>query len=179
MRRIKDTQYLIGFGGAAATFLLAPYLPTGLIDLIVGNRVSAFLVIAATAYVFKRNMLFGLALFLAFASLFLEYRRRKIDAVRISYGGAKGQGATLAEARKPAAPLVKGEVHPRFQVPSVEEHDYEPGNGDNAAPGHENDSYDGAVENEKGVLDTVSQPAEAAHLFTGKAVGLNLASPLL
>jgi hypothetical protein len=168
MAKARDTTMAL-FAAALAVFLATPYLPTALVDLVVGYRLSALIVIAATAYVFKRNMLQGLALFLAFAALFLEYRRRKVDAVRISYGGSGGP-ATLAEARRPAAPLVKGEVHPRFQIPLTEEHDYEPGNGDNSAPGP-GEGYDSAVEDQKEVIETVSpHSGEVAPFYVGRGL---------
>lgn len=179
MIKSKDTPALAIFAGAFAVFLLTPYFPTALINILVGYRLTAFLAIATTAYVFKKNMLQGLALFLAFSALFLEYRRRKIEAIRISFASAAGSktkkmGAPISEAGRPAAPLVNGEIHPRFQIPSVEEHDYEPGNGDNSLPSAEElETYDSAIENEKNVIETVSsQPSETASFFRGLGLGL-------
>lgn len=170
MIKAKDTPAI--FAAAFAVFLLAPYFPTKIINL-VGYRLTALILIASTAYIFKKNMLQGLALFMAFSALFLEYRRRKIEAIRISYAGAAaGKGAPIKEVSRPARPLVNGEIHPRFQIPSVDEHDYEPGNGDNSVPSAEElETYDSAIENEKTVIETVSsQPSEAAAFFMNKGL---------
>lgn len=167
----KDPQIL--FAGAILVFLIAPYLPTALIDTLAGYRLSALLMIVITVYTFKKNMLQGLALFLATAAIFLEYRRRTIDAIRISYAGAGAKGASLSEASRPARPLVKGEIHPRTQRASVDEHEYEPGNEDSQAQeAAEAETYDSAVENEKAPLNTVS-PGDSVHFYMNKGLANN------
>jgi len=167
----KDPQ--IFFAGAILVFLIAPYLPTALIDTLAGYRITALLMIVLTVYTFKKNMLQGLALFLATAAIFLEYRRRTIDAIRISYAGTGAKGAPLSDARRPARPLVKGEVHPRSQRASVDEHDYEPGNEDSHAQEvGEAETYDSAVDNQKAPLNTVA-PGESVQFFMNRGLASN------
>jgi hypothetical protein len=166
--KLKDAQLF--FGGALLVFLIAPYLPTAVINTLVGYRLSALLLIVLTVYVFKKDMLRGLALFLATAALFLEYRRRTIDAIRISYAGRTGPGAPISEASRPARPLVKGEIHPSAQRASVDEHEYEPGNEDSQAlEAAEAETYDSAVENEKGPLNTVA-PGDSVQFFMNRGL---------
>jgi hypothetical protein len=118
--------------GACAVFLFSPYLPSGLLELLVGNTIMAGLFLIAALFVLKRDTILGLASFLAVAALFLEHRRRLVLRAQIAMAGGGMGGmpvskpASVEALQVPAPPLVQGEVHPSHEIPHVEEHGFRP-----------------------------------------------------
>lgn len=106
-------------------------------------------------------MILGLAAFLASAALFLEYRRRTIDTIRMSFFGSKQVGAPVKKLSKPAKDLIPGEVHPSSEDPSIEESGYEPSHGSEEegsySSSHESGEFyeSAAIESDKVPLETV------------------------
>jgi len=101
---------------AGTVFILTPYLPMSILKLC-GTRVgSAALLLGVLATLqFDRVVALGAAM--AAASLFLEYRRRVV-------GDAQIEANRVPIKRAPN--LVPGEIHPEFEVPTVEEVEAKP-----------------------------------------------------
>ena len=149
-----------------AVFLIAPFLPTPVLGLLAGNQLMVGVLLIAALLVLRRNIVLGLAFFLAVAALLLENRRRMVTKVQVAMqGGAlKGEGAPVEELSRPAADLVKGEVHPVHEKPTFEDHGFEPeGEKEHGAGGPLDDSvmHDG-----KRPLETaVPHPDEMSEFF--------------
>lgn len=120
--------------GSLVVFILAPYIPNVVLKATVGNPVGVFVLLAATLYTLRLNMINGLAVFLASGALFLQNRKRiLIRAERIANSsGDDGSGkrvstpSSIGLASKPAEDLIEGEVHPDHDTPSGDENSYEP-----------------------------------------------------
>jgi hypothetical protein len=98
-------------------FLVAPYIPTWLLQATVGTYVGSFLLLALGVYILRQNTTLGLAAFLSIAALFLENRMRVITMIRRGSlktqmgSGGREEGSYPSELA--ASPdLVTDEVHP-------------------------------------------------------------------
>jgi hypothetical protein len=111
--------------GACLTFLLSPSLPTGLLNLLVGNKVGAAILLVVVLYFLRQDVVLALALFLAVAALFLEQRRRIVNELS-AVKEAKEVPSSVENEGKPAPDLVPGEVHPSHDEPEVQDHGFEP-----------------------------------------------------
>jgi hypothetical protein len=112
---------------ACAVFLAAPYLPTALLNLMVGNYIGTAALMIATLFVLRKNIVLGIALFLAVAALFLEHRRRLVMKAQIAMEmPPHSKPASVEALDTPAPPIVKGEVHPAREEASFEDHGFEP-----------------------------------------------------
>lgn len=148
-------------------FLAAPYLPRPLLNLTVGNRIGAFLVLLGGIYLLQMDMVLGVAGFLAAAALFLEHRRRIVAGIQEKLASStKSRPATLAEASRPARDLVPGETHPSFDSPDVG--DYAGDIDDKYDGGHDLATEGPAVHNEKTLLETESNLGEVTHFLQSK-----------
>jgi hypothetical protein len=150
--------------GAGLVFLLSPYFPNTVLGLLVGNKVGAAIVLIATLYMLRKNIVLGLAVFLAAAALFLENRRRIVSRVQVtmSAGTATGKQAPVEVLMEPAAPLVRGEVHPSAEEGGVQEHGFEPSEGSGS------NEFESPFEsmNEKRPLETAPpHPEEVGEFF--------------
>jgi hypothetical protein len=153
-------------------FLAAPYLPRALLDLLVGNRAGAVLVLLGGIYLLKIDMVLGVAGFLAAAALFLEHRRRIVAGIQEKLATAGSRPATLKEASRPARNLVPGEAHPPFDSPDVS--DYTGEVDDKYDGGHDLAAEGPAVQNEKTPMETESNLGEVTHFLQSK--GFNAAA---
>jgi hypothetical protein len=146
---------------AGAVFLLAPYVPYSILGLLVGNRVSVFLLLCLVVYILTLDNVLGLAAFLALAALFLEHRRRKVEKVTKQMAPSE-KHASVEMLNVPAPNIVPGEVHPERKTADVEDYSFEPTeeSGDNKFD-HVGDSQD-----DKHPLDTVPpQPNEVSEML--------------
>ena len=149
--------------GSLFVFLLSSSLPTQLLDLLVGNKAGAAALLIANLFVLRKNIVLGLAVFLAIASLFLEHRRRTVQRVRESMkGGTIGEGAPIDVLEKDAPDLIEGERHPSASEHSYEDYNYEPSSSKGVA------DEDHPSEEPKG---------EAPHLGMGESIN-EKATPL-
>jgi hypothetical protein len=153
--------------GACLTFLLSPYLPTTLLNLLVGNKIGAAVVLVGVLYLLRQDVVLALAMFLAVAALFLEQRRRivhELSAVK----EAKEVPSTVENLGKPAPDLVPGEVHPSSEEPEVQDHGYEP----EQETGSNSFERVGESLDEKHPLETVPpQPEEVSAFLQAKNLG--------
>jgi hypothetical protein len=112
-----------------AIFVVTPWLPTVLVNLLVGNYVTVFILLAANLYLLRVNAILSVAFFLAVGSLFLENRKRKLATIETAKITTSIDGTTAAPVSAlsvPAEDLIDGEVHPEHETPSTEEHGFEP-----------------------------------------------------
>jgi len=147
---------------AGAVFLLAPYIPYSILGLLVGNRVSVFLLLCLVVYILTLDNVLGLAAFLALAALFLEHRRRKVEKVTRQIDPQEKMDASVEQLNVPAPNIVPGEVHPQRKTAEVEDYSFEPTeeSGDN--------KFDNVGESQDGKepLDTVPpQPNEVSEML--------------
>ena len=113
-------------------FLLAPWIPSPLIKVVVGNPISVFVLLAVSVMVVRSNLIDGVAVFLACGALFLENRKRILSRIENKASGDDGSGkrvsthATVESLSVPADDLVEGEVHPEHDTPSEDESAFSP-----------------------------------------------------
>ena len=136
-----------------AVFLAAPYLPSQLLQALVGNYVGVFALLAANLYLIQANLTLALAFFFACGGLFLENRKRTLTKIetKIQQKGVSGTNlASVADLSVPAEDLVEGEVHPEHDEPTGDRKAYEPSSED------QTNRFERVGEsiNEKHVLDT-------------------------
>ena len=136
-----------------AVFLAAPYLPSQLLQALVGNYVGVFALLAANLYLVQVNLTLALAFFFACGGLFLENRKRTLTKIetKIQQKGVSGTNlASVADLSVPAEDLVEGEVHPEHDEPSGDRKTYEP------SSENQTNRFERVGEsiNEKHVLDT-------------------------
>jgi hypothetical protein len=136
-----------------AVFLAAPYLPSQLLQALVGNYVGVFALLAANVYLIQVNLTLALAFFFACGGLFLENRKRTLTKIetKIQQKGVSGTNlASVADLSVPAEDLVEGEVHPEHDEPAGDRKAYEPSSED------QTNRFERVGEsiNEKHVLDT-------------------------
>lgn len=94
---------------ACALFVFSTYIPSFLLNLLVGTPVGAVLMLVLVLIVLQSDIVLGLATFLAVAALFLENRRRTVTKVTMMLGGSK-QPFDVKDLSVPAPNLVPGEV---------------------------------------------------------------------
>ncbi len=97
------------------------------LNLLVGNKAGVATILIANLWILRKNIVLGLAAFLAFASLFLEHRRRIVRRTQEAMSGATNAGAPIGELEKGSPDLIKGERHPSASDHSYEDYNYEPG----------------------------------------------------
>jgi hypothetical protein len=110
---------------ACLLFALSPYIPSWLLNITVGTQVGALLTLVLVLVVLQKDSVLGLAVFLAAASLFLEYRRRTVEKV-IRQMSPGTEPLEVKELSTPAPDLVPGEIHPAHKEADIEEHGFEP-----------------------------------------------------
>ena len=120
--------------GCLLVFLLAPWVPSELLAVVVGNFVGVFVLLAASVVTMKYNPLDGIAVFLACGVLFLENRKRKLSQIESVGTGDDSSGkrvsthATVESLTTPADDLIDGEVHPEHDTPYENESSFNPKN---------------------------------------------------
>jgi hypothetical protein len=109
---------------AAGVFLAAPYIPSIILDPLVGSTVGSALILIFNLYVLQQDAVIGLAVMLAAAGLFLEYRRRVVRMIQSGIGRQTEEPAKVKQLARPAPNIIRGEVHPPHEEPVVDEHGY-------------------------------------------------------
>jgi hypothetical protein len=129
-----------------AVFLGSPYVPDRVLKATVNTYVGVAALLLVVLYAVRQDMMVALAVFLAAGALFLENRKRLIAGG--SGPGPNGQKegpivsepASVASLSEPAPDLQEGEVHPEFERPERDTHEFEPtedtGSNDFRAVGH-------------------------------------------
>jgi hypothetical protein len=156
------TPKFLAVVAACAVFLLSPYVPYNVLNMTVGNRVGAFLLLGLVIYSLVLDNTIGLAVFLAVCALFLEQRRRTVERVKEVHGSKK---ATLKMAAAPD--IVPNEIHPPSNQPEVEDYSFEP----TEESGTNTYNKVGESFNNKQPLETVpSQPNEVSQFLQEKGL---------
>jgi len=135
-----------------AVFLAAPYLPSALVSLLVGNYVGVAAILVANLYLLQVNLTLALAFFFAAGGLFLENRKRtlaKVEAKQLQSIPGTNM-APVANLSVPAEDLIEGEVHPEHDEPAGDRKTFDPSQED------QTNRFErvGESVNEKHVLDT-------------------------
>jgi len=152
---------------ACVVFILAPFIPSFILQYTVGTQIGALLALVLVLAVLQVDIVVGLAVFLAVASLFLENRRRSVQKVITSLANTK-QPFEVKELDTPAPNLVPGEIHPNHQGSETEDYGFEPTeeSGKNDFEGIGAESQD-----EKQPLETVPpQPSVVSELMQQKGL---------
>jgi hypothetical protein len=124
---MKLSPTLIIMLGSLSIFLSSSYLPMPLLNLLVGNKAGAAVLLIANLFILRKNIVLGLAVFLAIASLFLEHRRRTVRIIQETMKGAMEMGAPIDVLDKNAPDLIEGEKHPAASSEhSYDDYNFEP-----------------------------------------------------
>lgn len=148
--------------GCLVVFLLAPWVPSPVLKLIVGNPIGVFVLLAISVVTVKYNVIDGIAVFLACGVLFLENRKRTLSQINSVATGDDGSGkrvstqATVESLSTPADDLIDGEVHPEHDTPYENESSFNP---KNHSGSNKFDPVDETI-NEKVPPETLSGSAE-------------------
>jgi|UniRef100_A0A6C0JX53 hypothetical protein len=127
--KFKISPILIG---SLAVFLVTPWVPNGVLKVLVGNPIGVFALLALTLVVLRHDLIDGLAFFLAAGVLFLENRKRILSRIEKVASGDDGSGkrksthASVESLSTPADDLIDGEVHPEHDRPSEDESSFHP-----------------------------------------------------
>jgi len=161
---MKPSAKLLTLLACAAVFVGSPYIPTAVLTLLVGNKISAFLVLGIVLYALSM----GIAAFLSIAALFLEQRRRTVEKVaKMNDVKEAPPPFSVEQLDKPAPNIVPGEVHPPSKEAEVDDYSFEPmeQTGTNKyEPG--SDEY-----NEKQPLETVPpRPGDVSEFLQAKGL---------
>jgi hypothetical protein len=124
---MKVSSKLVVLLACGAVFVGSPYIPTVLLNLLVGNKVSSFLVLGFVLYALSVDSVFGIAAFLSIAALFLEQRRRTVEkVVKMNDPKEAPPPFSVEQLDKPAPNIVPGEVHPPSKEAEIEDYSFEP-----------------------------------------------------
>lgn len=153
------------FGICIAIFLLAPYIPNGILQATVNSYLGVIVLLGLVLYSLRVDPVISLAVVLTVGALFLENRKRivaKIDGSNNTIVMPKVRPASVSALSEPAPDLVDGEVHPAHETPSEDEVRFEP------ARDSGSDKFESVGDsiNEKVVLEQVpSSSSQAAAQF--------------
>jgi hypothetical protein len=146
-------------------FVLSPFIPSWILNLVAGTSVGALLMLVLVLVVLQGDLVLGLATFLAVAALFLEHRRRTVAKVTASLG--PGKVPFKVENIVDAPNLVPGEVHPEHKESEIEDHGFEPGEDSGKNTFERVDES----QDDKHPLDTVPpNPSEVSELLQEKGL---------
>jgi hypothetical protein len=165
---MKLSPKLLILLACAAVFVGSPYIPTAVLTLLVGNKISAFLVFGIVLYALSIDSALGIAAFLSIAALFLEQRRRTVEKVaKLNDVKEAPPPFSVEQLDTPAPNIVPGEVHPPSRDAEVDDYSFEPmeQTGTNKyEPG--SDEY-----NEKQPLETVPpRPGDVSEFLQAKGL---------
>lgn len=148
-------------------FVLAPYIPSWILNVTVGTQVGSLLLLVLVLMVLQVDIVLGLAVFLAAAALFLENRRRIVTKVMAQISTEK-QPFDVKDLSTPAPNLVPGEIHPDHKGSEAEDYSFEPTeeSGKNGV-----ESLGAESQDEKQPLETVpSQPSIVSEMMQQKGL---------
>jgi hypothetical protein len=144
-------------GVSLLVFLFSSYLPMPVLNLLVGNHFGVAAILVATLVVLRKNIVLGLAVFLAAASLFLEHRRRLVTRVQEAMSGVSKAGAPVAELDRGSPDVVRGERHPAASDHTYEDYNYEPTDSHKGSGGDHEEAHADAPH--LGIGDSVNDKA--------------------
>jgi hypothetical protein len=115
--RISPTLISIVIAGIA--FIVTPYLPMWVLTPLAGSRVGTAIMLIAVLAVLQFDVVISLAVALAVAAVFIEYRRRILNKIQntLILPDQPDMVSNIGSTRK----LVPNEVHPPAEAPSIEE----------------------------------------------------------
>jgi len=152
---------------ACVFFVLSTYIPSFLLNMVVGTNVGALLMLVLVLVVLQTDIVLGLATFLAVAALFLENRRRTVNKVTVMMGSSK-QLFDVKNLDTPAPNLVPGEIHPRHKDSEAEDYGFEP---TEESGKNDVESLGAESQDEKQPLETVPpQPSIVAEIMQQKGL---------
>ena len=134
---------------AFVLFVAAPYLPTSVYTLTFTSYYIPFLLLIVLLGSMAYSRIGSLTLLLAFAALFVEFRKRIIDTTF--------DEPSYEKQMAPAAPIVPTEIHPPYEAPDAELVAYKP----SQETGSDTFSPVDASINQKEVLPTSRLPVQA------------------
>lgn len=148
-------------------FVFSTYIPSWLLQLVVGTNVGALLMLVLVLAVLQSDIVLGLATFLAVAALFLENRRRTVSKVTMMMGSSK-QLFEVKELDTPAPNLVPGEIHPEHKGSEAEDYGFEP---TEESGKNDVESLGAESQDEKQPLETVPpQPSIVSNMMQQKGL---------
>ena len=148
-------------------FVFSTYIPSWLLNLVVGTNVGALLMLVLVLIVLQTDIVLGLATFLAVAALFLENRRRTVKEVTMMLSATKPP-FEVKELSTPAPNLVPGEIHPEREDSSSEDYGFEP---TEESGKNDVESLGAESQDEKQPLETVpSQPSLVSEMMQQKGL---------
>ena len=121
---MRYSPTLASIVAAAGVFLAAPYIPSVILRPLVGSTIGSALILIFNLYVLQRDAVVGLAVMLAAAGLFLEYRRRVVRMIQSNITRQTEEPGKVKDLSKPAPNIIRREVHPPHEEPVVDEHGY-------------------------------------------------------
>jgi len=154
---------------ACFLFVVSAYIPSWILDLVVGTNVGALLMLVLVLAVLQTDIVLGLATFLAVAALFLENRRRTVKKVTAKLGN-KTEPLEIKELSVPAPDLVPGEIHPDHKGSEAEDYGFEP---TEESGKNDVESLGAESQDEKQPLETVPpQPSIVGELMQQKGFAM-------
>jgi len=162
---MKVSPTLASLLAACLIFVLSPYIPSWVLTLTTGSTVGTVILLVLVLVVLNKDIVLGLATFLAVAALFLEQRRRTV--VKVTSTMTPEKTPFKIEELVDAPDLVPGEKHPPPKVADVEDYSFEP------TEESGKDTFDRVDESQdnKQPLETVPpNPSVVSELLQGKGL---------
>ena len=162
---MKVSPTLVSLLAACLIFVLSPYIPSWILNLTTGTTVGTVILLVTVLLVLNKDIVLGLATFLAVAALFLEQRRRKVVIVTSTM--TPETTPFKIEELVDAPDLVPGEKHPAPKVADVEDYSFEPTeeSGKNTF-----DSVDETQDNKQPLETVPPNPSVVSELLQGKGL---------
>ncbi len=162
MKLSPTLLFLVAMG---LIFVFTPFIPSSVLKMAVGTGVGSLVLLVFVLLVLQKDVVLGLAAFLAVASLFLENRRRIVEHVQTKMLIQKEKPSTVKELNIPAPDLVPGEIHPPRKDAEVDDYGFEP----SEDTGKDKFEVIDETINEKQPLETVPpQPSEVSEMLQQK-----------
>ena len=114
--RVSPTLTSIVIAGLA--FILVPYSPMWLLKYLAGTRVGAAAMLLGVLAIAQIDVVISLAVALAVAAVFIEYRRRIVRSIQTNLLVPDTSARVSAIGSQSAPP---SEKHPAAETPSIEE----------------------------------------------------------
>ena len=162
---MKISPTLMSLLLACSIFVLSPYIPSTILNLTTGTTVGTILLLVTVLFVLNKDIVLGLATFLAVSALFLEQRRRTV--VKVTSTMSPEKPPFKIEEIVNAPDLVPGEKHPPSKAADVEEYGFEP----TEDSGKDTFERVDVTQDNKQPLETVPpNPSEVSELLQGKGL---------
>jgi len=115
--RVSPT--LISIVVAGLVFVLVPYSPNSVLELLAGTRIGAALMLLGVLAVVQIDVVISLAVALAVAAIFIEYRKRVVMKIQnnLVVPDTPDRVSNIGSKRN----LIPSEEHPAAETPTIEE----------------------------------------------------------